>query len=163
MRSFVIAILSVVSLYTGFYYGASYNNEQVVALKEDLKLKGLLYDLTKSALDLCIARADVESYIFETGIDPILKLGEEEQLLLTSKVAGEITFKANCAICHGASGEGKVGPDIRYSSLELLNLKVLEGRYPEGYKPQRNTHMMPRFPHLYPKLPDVLEYLKSKR
>lgn len=82
--------------------------------------------------------------------------------LLASK-QGEQIFKANCAMCHGATGSGRIGPDIRYSSLELLSLKVTEGRYPEGYTPQRNTNNMPKFPHLHSKLPDIYEYLKSKR
>ena len=156
----MIAILSIVSIYTGFFYGAEYNKNQVVSLKQDLYLQKMLYELTKSALDLCIARADLESYINETGIDPKEKLDENTILLLSSKVAGEITFKANCAICHGATGEGRFGPDIRGSDLELLNLKVTKGQYPDGYKPKRNTKAMPRFPHLYPKLPDVREYLQ---
>lgn len=76
---------------------------------------------------------------------------------------GEKLYKTNCALCHGAQGQGAIGPDIRYSSLELLKLKVTEGRYPEGYTPQRNTNNMPKFPHLHEALPDIYEYLKSKR
>jgi mono/diheme cytochrome c family protein len=163
MRSFLIAALAIGSLFTGFFYGADYNNNQVVALKQDLHLQKLLYELTKSTLDLCMARADLESYINETGIDPKEKLDDDTLLLLSSKVAGEIIFKATCAVCHGARGEGYIGPNIQNSSLELLISKVTKGQYPDGYKPKRNTKVMPRFPHLYPKLPDVQEYLKGQK
>lgn len=150
MKALLIAILAIFSNGVGFLYGVEFSSNQLQASKLELLLTKVQLDLTETAL-----------YVCETGIDPKEKL-DTDPLLLSSKT-GEVVYKANCAVCHGASGEGKVGPDIRYSSLELLNLKVTEGRYPEGYKPQRDTHVMPRFPHLYPKLPDVLEYLKSKR
>jgi mono/diheme cytochrome c family protein len=143
MKALLIALLSVFWLITGFVFGDVFYVNRIESLKDDLALSQTML------------------YMCETGIDPKDKL-DTDPLLLASKT-GEVIYKANCAICHGASGEGKVGPDIRYSSLELLNLKVVEGRYPEGYKPQRDTKVMPRFPHLYPKLPDVLEYLKSRR
>lgn len=161
MKSILIAALAIISLMSGFYYGAEYNKNQVVALKQDLKLQTILYELTKSALDLCIAKSDLESYIYETGINPKDKLDAKTILLLSSRVAGEITFKANCAVCHGAKAEGYIGPNIQNSDLELLKLKVTKGQYPEGYQPKRGTRVMPKFPHLYPKIESIHEYLRS--
>lgn len=163
MKSLLIAALSIVCIFTGFFYGAEYNKNQIVSLKQDLALQKALYNLTKSALDLCIARSDLASYICETGIDPKEKLDDDTLILLSSKVAGEIAFKATCAMCHGATGEGRFGPDIRGADLELLISKVIKGQYPKGYKPKRNTKAMPKFPHLYPKLPDIQEYLKAQK
>lgn len=76
---------------------------------------------------------------------------------------GQRIYVANCAMCHTmdpAQG-GPRGPALAGTSLELLERKVLEGRYPPGYAPKRPTAMMPSFPHVRPYIPELAEYLQN--
>ena len=81
--------------------------------------------------------------------------------LSSQAVLGEKVFKANCAVCHGAKGQGASGPQNNDASLELLKAKVLTGSYPPGYKPKRTTRIMPRFPHLKDKIEAIYQYLQE--
>jgi mono/diheme cytochrome c family protein len=58
---------------------------------------------------------------------------------------GRRVYMSQCTVCHAAdpSQPGPVGPEIRGSSRELLEAKVLRGAYPAGYKPKRSTAVMP--------------------
>ena len=68
----------------------------------------------------------------------------ESQLMQKGKVA----YIANCTACHhrNPSQNGALGPPVAGSSLELLQLRLLEGKYPEGYVPKRNTRIMQPLP-----------------
>jgi mono/diheme cytochrome c family protein len=75
---------------------------------------------------------------------------------------GKKRYKTSCMACHTANpAVGGFGPPNAGSSLELLTLKVLEGKYPVGYKPKRLTKSMPKFPHLKPEIENLYEYLNS--
>ena len=79
--------------------------------------------------------------------------------------SGEKTYIANCIACHNVdpSKEGSVGPALAGTALNVIESKVLNGVYPEGYKPKRNTLVMQKFPHLSDKVPDIFAYLNSKK
>ena len=69
-----------------------------------------------------------------------------------SVLRGKKIFNSSCLIgCHHPDptkerGTGGMhGPPIAGSSFELLKLRVLSAKYPEGYKPKRNTKNMTTF------------------
>jgi cytochrome c553 len=60
---------------------------------------------------------------------------------------GKSVYLGNCTSCHNSDPkkDGSVGPAIFGSSEELLFKKLKTGEYPAGYKPKRQTRMMPKF------------------
>lgn len=76
---------------------------------------------------------------------------------------GQRIFAANCAMCHtmDPTAGGPRGPALAGASIELLQKKVLDGRYPAGYEPKRRTAMMPTFPGFEPYIPELAEYLQN--
>ena len=77
---------------------------------------------------------------------------------------GRAIYMANCLACHSAnpSKVGSVGPAVANASLELVQARVVSGKYPEGYQPQRKTHMMPAQPHLASEVAALHAFLNSK-
>jgi mono/diheme cytochrome c family protein len=77
-------------------------------------------------------------------------------------VRGRQLYMAQCVACHNndPAKPGPVGPPIRGASSELLTAKVVHGTYPEGYKPQRDSRVMPPRPDLAPNIPDLAVYLR---
>jgi mono/diheme cytochrome c family protein len=75
---------------------------------------------------------------------------------------GRQVFISQCTACHAfdPAQPGPVGPELRGSSRELLEAKVLRGTYPPGYTPKRPTSVMPPQPQVAPDLPALAEYLK---
>ncbi len=87
---------------------------------------------------------------------------EPKALTQSEKITlGEKRYRATCMVCHGNPKVGASGPANALSSKELLQLKVLEGKYPAGYKPKRATKAMPRFPHLKNDIDNLYEYLNQ--
>lgn len=74
---------------------------------------------------------------------------------------GELVYKNVCIACHNADPAlpGSLGPAIAGSSRELLEHRVLHGTYPEGYERQRDSSIMPQFPHLAGSIDDLTAYL----
>ena len=75
---------------------------------------------------------------------------------------GKQVFMANCIACHNPdpAKDGPVGPAIKGSSEELVKLRVTEAKYPAGYKPKRDTNLMPPLPHLAGSVADLAAFLK---
>lgn len=71
-------------------------------------------------------------------------LSPQEAAQETLVKKGRAAYFARCTACHNADPKvaGSLGPELQGSSLELLKLRVLEGKYPEGYQPKRNTQLM---------------------
>jgi mono/diheme cytochrome c family protein len=63
---------------------------------------------------------------------------------------GRQIYLSQCASCHAAdpAQTGPVGPPVKGSSRVLLEAKVLNGTYPDGYSPKRPTRVMPPQPQL---------------
>lgn len=78
---------------------------------------------------------------------------------------GRHAFQMNCLSCHGHDPkvDGPVGPAIAGSSLELITKRVMEVKYPDGYKPKRTTSLMVALPHLKNDIPYLFEYLTSEK
>ena len=75
---------------------------------------------------------------------------------------GRQVYVSQCTACHAfdPSQPGPVGPEIKGSSRELLEAKVLRGSYPPGYKPKRPTAVMPPQPQLTRDIDALAAYLK---
>jgi mono/diheme cytochrome c family protein len=60
---------------------------------------------------------------------------------------GKKVYMTACVTCHNPDPklDGSIGPANYGSSLELLKAKVVKGNYPPGYKPKRETILMPAF------------------
>ena len=86
-----------------------------------------------------------------------------EKALSPLEAHGKSTYMANCIACHNVDPRlaGSVGPDIAGSSLELITARVLHQSYPPGYKPKRNSALMPALPFLEGDLPALHAYLNS--
>ena len=75
---------------------------------------------------------------------------------------GRLIYLANCIACHNSDPAfpGAVGPEVRGSPRELLEVKIVRGTYPPGYAPKRPTKIMPPQPGLAPDIPDLAAFLK---
>ena len=75
---------------------------------------------------------------------------------------GRQIYLSSCIACHNAdpASPGPVGPDIKGSSQDLLEAKLLRGTYPPGYKPKRPTSVMPPQPQVAKDIPALAAYLK---
>jgi mono/diheme cytochrome c family protein len=78
---------------------------------------------------------------------------------------GRAVYVANCIACHNSdpSKEGSLGPALKGSPPELIESRVLRTEYPPGYKPKRNTQVMPTFPYLKSEIPYLVAYLSEKQ
>ena len=75
---------------------------------------------------------------------------------------GRAVYIANCVACHNndPSKDGPIGPALKGSPPELIEYRVLRTEYPPGYKPKRNTKVMPTFPFLKTEIPYLAAYLR---
>lgn len=76
---------------------------------------------------------------------------------------GKRIYVGNCAMCHtmDPTRGGPRGPAVAGASVELLERKLLDGKYPKGYEPKRRTALMPRFPGIKPFIHELAEYLNG--
>jgi mono/diheme cytochrome c family protein len=75
---------------------------------------------------------------------------------------GRAIYVANCVACHNSdpSRDGPIGPALKGSLRDLIESRVLRTEYPPGYKPKRNTKVMPTFPFLKNEIPYLAAYLR---
>ena len=76
---------------------------------------------------------------------------------------GRRAYLANCIACHNQdpAKEGTLGPAIAGSSLALVEARVMRAEYPPGYKPKRDSNLMPAQPFLKNDVPALAAYLES--
>ena len=74
---------------------------------------------------------------------------------------GKQIYQAQCIACHSSdpSKPGPVGPAVKGSSQELLEVKLFRGSYPPGYTPKRDTAIMPLQPQAAPHVSDLAAFL----
>ncbi len=84
-----------------------------------------------------------------------------EQIELIKR--GKAIYFTYCTVCHNPDPklEGSIGPDLAGSSLELVRLRVLYLKYPEGYKPKRDTEEMAAFEDLEADIPAIHAFLNK--
>ena len=75
---------------------------------------------------------------------------------------GRQVYMSSCTACHSAdpSTPGPVGPEIKGSSQELLEAKLLRSTYPPGYKPKRPTAVMPPQTQVAADIPALAAFLR---
>jgi mono/diheme cytochrome c family protein len=68
---------------------------------------------------------------------------------------------SRCISCHhiDPAQTGTLGPAVRGASRELLEARVLHGKYPPGYKPKRTTTLMQPLPDLVNSIDDLAAFL----
>ena len=76
---------------------------------------------------------------------------------------GESVYRANCTICHALdpARDGTVGPAVAGASAELLEARIVRAEYPPGYRPKRETRLMPPLPFLAAEVPALAAYLNA--
>ena len=82
-----------------------------------------------------------------------------EQLL----AQGRKVYAINCTACHAVDPkkEGAMGPAVHGASLELLEKRIVDGTYPENYKPKRSTKIMQPLPFLKNDIQALHAYLNK--
>jgi mono/diheme cytochrome c family protein len=75
---------------------------------------------------------------------------------------GRQIWLGQCVACHNPDPgkDGPIGPAVKGASKELLDARVVHGTYPPGYKPKRETKVMPSRPDLVASIPDLAAYLR---
>ena len=75
---------------------------------------------------------------------------------------GRQVYLGQCVACHNRDPgkDGPVGPANKGSSRELVEARVLRAEYPAGYKPKRESRVMPPRPDLAPSVPDLAVFLR---
>lgn len=76
---------------------------------------------------------------------------------------GRATYMNVCVACHNANPalDGSLGPNLVGTTRELLEARVLHGRYPPGYTPKRPGAAMPAFPNLADRIDDLYAFLSE--
>ena len=76
---------------------------------------------------------------------------------------GRVIYQSSCIACHNSDPRkpGAVGPEVFGSSQELLEARIMSAKYPDGYKPKRDTHQMQPLPQLKNEIPALFQYLNS--
>jgi mono/diheme cytochrome c family protein len=98
------------------------------------------------------------------GLFGVLSCKEKESLSPLEE-KGKTAYMATCIACHASdpSKDGSLGPSVAGSTKELLKLRVLQGKYPDGYKPKRNSKIMTPLPHLEKDIEALHAYLNRKK
>lgn len=98
------------------------------------------------------AGADLKSALTVTGL--LLLCGffwtacKDDASKVDPVAKGRTIYMLHCIACHNPNPaiDGALGPALKGSALELLQVRVLRGEYPPGYTPKRATHIMQRLP-----------------
>ncbi|MBT7609525.1 MAG: cytochrome c [Bacteriovoracaceae bacterium] len=87
-------------------------------------------------------------------------ISQEQQKLIDH---GRVVYFANCIACHNQEPkfDGSIGPSLHGSSFELIRLRMLYGKYPDGHKPKRTTTDMPEFEDLKDDIPALHAFLNQ--
>ncbi len=80
---------------------------------------------------------------------------------------GKTIYLAQCIKCHNKDPniKGSIGPEMVDAPLEVMQHKVMTGRYPdvlpEGFVPKRKTKQMTKFPQYAKDVPSIHAYVQS--
>jgi mono/diheme cytochrome c family protein len=75
---------------------------------------------------------------------------------------GRQVYLAQCTACHGPDPavDGTLGPAVKGATRALLEARLLQGTYPPGYTPKRDTRVMQPMPGLAANVDDLAAYLR---
>lgn len=91
-------------------------------------------------------------------------LTPEQSAARELSVRGRSVYQTHCISCHNPNPRkaGAVGPDLYGSSLVLLQARLIDGKYPDGYTPKRpGSAGMPLFPQLKSDLEALHAFLNA--
>lgn len=80
---------------------------------------------------------------------------------------GATIYNKTCIACHNKDPniDGKIGPRMVDAPFEVMEVKVITGRYPDvlpaGFVPKRDTKQMLKFPNLKEDVPAIHAYVQS--
>lgn len=80
---------------------------------------------------------------------------------------GKAIYLSQCIKCHNKDPnvKGPIGPELMDAPLEVMQAKVLTGRYPEvlpeGFVPKRKTKAMTKLPQYAKDVPSLHAYVQS--
>jgi mono/diheme cytochrome c family protein len=80
---------------------------------------------------------------------------------------GKTIYLSTCIKCHNKDPniKGDIGPELVDAPLEIMQHKVMTGRYPDvlpdGFVPKRKTKQMTKFPNLAKDVPSIHAYVQS--
>lgn len=80
---------------------------------------------------------------------------------------GKEIYLSTCIQCHNKDPnvKGPIGPELVDAPLEVMQVKVVTGRYPdvlpEGFVPKRKTKQMRKFPNYEKDVPSIHAYIQS--
>jgi len=88
---------------------------------------------------------------------------DNQRPLTALEIQGKASYMSNCIACHNPDPRlaGSIGPDVAFSSMELLTARIKYKSYPAGYKPKRETALMPDLSILEKDIPAIHAYLNS--
>ena len=77
-------------------------------------------------------------------------------------IKGQQIWLGQCVACHNPDPgkDGPIGPAVKGASKDLLEARVVHATYPPGYKPKRETKVMPPRPDLVASIPDLAAFLR---
>lgn len=113
---------------------------------------GMLHYSQRASVDadVKVLATQRAAYMDKIAATPIEDVKQDPQLLAMATTAGRITFANNCAPCHGAGGEGRVGYPNLADDVWLWGGKLgdIETTVTHGIRsgdPDARTSAMPRF------------------
>ena len=80
---------------------------------------------------------------------------------------GKRVFYTNCISCHNRNPnlKGSIGPELIDAPLEIMQIKVITGRYPDvfpaNFIAKRKTKAMKAFPMLKNDVPAIFAFIQS--
>jgi mono/diheme cytochrome c family protein len=76
---------------------------------------------------------------------------------------GRQAYMGTCIACHNMNPalDGAIGPAVKGAPPPLLEAKILRGAYPDGYKPKRDTKVMPPQPAMANSIADLAAFLNA--
>lgn len=121
----------------------------------------LVLNFLQSKID--INKGALRALLFVLASSFIASCAKDDRALTDLEKRGKTVYSTNCTSCHNPDPRrpGSLGPEVAHSSLELLQARVLHKTYPAGYKPKRDSKLMPELPFLEKDLPALEAYLKS--
>ena len=78
------------------------------------------------------------------------------------RTKGQQIWLGQCVACHNPDPgkDGPIGPAVKGASKDLLEARLVNAAYPPGYKPKRETKVMPPRPDLVASIPDLAAFLR---
>lgn len=75
---------------------------------------------------------------------------------------GRSIYMSGCIACHHSdpSKPGAVGPDVKGSSRELIEARIMRAEYPPGYQPKRPSRAMAPLPQFKNDIDALAAFLK---